>query len=125
MVAVVGGARASECRISGAAGVPGPAAEVPVSGDAGGVGTVEAPGGYDYERYSRLTGPVEEAPEGEYRVRYRRLRGRRGVREGGPEGAPGRLAVLRVGLLVGLAPLVSVGLLVWLLWPVHWVVRGG
>ncbi|PNE30825.1 hypothetical protein AF335_25950, partial [Streptomyces eurocidicus] len=129
VVAVVSGARVSECQVTdevaGASGVPGPAAEAAVAGGVEGVGVVvdaglvEASGGYDYERFSRLTGPVREAPEGEYRVEYRRLRGRQGSRESGSEGEPGRLAVLRVGLLVGLAPLVSVGLLVWLLWPVH------
>ncbi|WP_102920087.1 glycosyltransferase family 2 protein [Streptomyces eurocidicus] len=92
-----------------------------------GAGPAGSGGGYDYERYSRLAGPLEEPPAGVYRVGYRRLMGRRGAAtaDAGEVLRAEAGAVWRVGLLVGLAPLVSVGLLVWLLWPVHWVVRGG
>ncbi|MEV8479427.1 cellulose synthase catalytic subunit [Streptomyces sp. NPDC051173] len=80
-------------------------------GDEGGGGRGGVGGGYDYAGFSELAGVVGEVPVGVYRVGFRRLR------EGG--GVGGLL------FLVCGAPLVALVLLVWLLWPVHWVVRGG
>ncbi|WP_374223744.1 glycosyltransferase family 2 protein [Streptomyces sp. ISL-11] len=82
------------------------------------MGEVEG-GGYDYEGFSRLAGELADPPMGAYRVGYRRLMTRQ-MREG-----EGWLRCWGVGLLVASAPLVSFVLLVWLLWPGHWVVRGG
>ncbi|MFF7699021.1 glycosyltransferase family 2 protein [Streptomyces lydicus] len=66
---------------------------------------------YDYEHYSRLAGPLTDpGPDGPYRVRYRSLLA----------GEPHRL---RATLLLGAAPLVSLGLLAWLLQPAHWTQR--
>ncbi|MGW2600942.1 glycosyltransferase family 2 protein [Streptomyces klenkii] len=123
MVAVVGGVQVSGRGVvaeegagegagaGGGSAVPGPA------GERGGAAplTSAAPGGdYDYEGFSRLTGAMEERlPPGAYRVAYQGLRGRAGF------------AGVWVGLLVGLAPLMAAGVLVWLLWPGHWVVRDG
>ncbi|WXH43549.1 glycosyltransferase [Streptomyces netropsis] len=69
------------------------------------------PAGYDYEGFSRLAGELTEPPKGVYRVRYQRLLDRESGSGWG------------IGLLVGAAPLVSMGLLVWLLWPGHWAHR--
>ncbi|MEV0850013.1 cellulose synthase catalytic subunit [Streptomyces sp. NPDC049954] len=73
------------------------------------------PGGtpprYDYEHYSRLAGPLTRPVPGRpYRVRYRSLLAREPHR-------------LRAALLLGAAPLLSLGLLVWLLQPGHWTER--
>ncbi|AOP45706.1 glycosyltransferase family 2 protein [Streptomyces lydicus] len=66
---------------------------------------------YDYEHYSRLAGPLTDPdPDRPYRVRYRSLLA----------GEPHRL---RATLLLGAAPLVSLGLLAWLLQPAHWTQR--
>ncbi|MFI0789023.1 glycosyltransferase family 2 protein [Streptomyces lydicus] len=66
---------------------------------------------YDYEHYSRLAGPLTDpGPDRPYRVRYRSLLA----------GEPHRL---RATLLLGAAPLVSLGLLAWLLQPAHWTQR--
>ncbi|WP_372504601.1 glycosyltransferase family 2 protein [Streptomyces telluris] len=71
-------------------------------------------GTYDYDGFSRLAGAMEEPPPlGTYRVGFRRMPGREGV------------VSVWVGLLVALAPLMAAGVLVWLMWPGHWVVRGG
>ncbi|MFF8812505.1 glycosyltransferase family 2 protein [Streptomyces pactum] len=71
--------------------------------------------GYDYERYSRLAGPLTEprpGPDGVHRVRYRNLLAQQPHR-------------IRATLLLCAAPLCSAVLLVWLLQPEHWVHREG
>ncbi|MEV6317980.1 cellulose synthase catalytic subunit [Streptomyces sp. NPDC051776] len=66
---------------------------------------------YDYEHYSRLAGPLTQPDPGKpYRVRYRSL----------IADEPHRI---RAALLLGAAPLVSLGLLVWLMQPAHWTKR--
>lgn len=66
---------------------------------------------YDYEHYSRLAGPLTRPEPGRpYRVRYRSLLAQEPHR-------------LRAALLLGGAPLLSLGLLVWLLRPGHWTER--
>ncbi|MFF7654456.1 glycosyltransferase family 2 protein [Streptomyces sp. NPDC007983] len=66
---------------------------------------------YDYEHYSRLAGPLTQPdPATAYRVRYRSLLA----------DEPHRI---RAALLLGAAPLVSLGLLVWLIQPAHWTDR--
>ncbi|MGW4161205.1 glycosyltransferase family 2 protein [Streptomyces sp. NPDC004788] len=74
------------------------------------------PGGYDYDTYSRLAGPLTDPdPDpaaGGYRVRYRSLLSKEPHR-------------IRAVLLMGLAPLLSALLLVYLVWPSHWTVREG
>ncbi|WP_421107288.1 glycosyltransferase family 2 protein [Streptomyces sp. NEAU-S77] len=69
---------------------------------------------YDYEHYSRLAGPLTRPgdPDKPYRVRYRSLLA----------DEPHRI---RAALLLGAAPLVSLGLLVWLIQPAHWTDREG
>ncbi|CDR09511.1 glycosyltransferase family 2 protein [Streptomyces iranensis] len=70
---------------------------------------------YDYEHYSRLAGPLtqpEPEPGKPYRVRYRSLLAEEPHR-------------IRAALLLGAAPLVSLGLLVWLTQPAHWTSREG
>ena len=65
---------------------------------------------YDYERFSRLAGPLTDpvpGPDGVHRVRYRGLPGRR----------------LRSFVLPVAAPLLSLALLVWVMRPEHWVHR--
>ncbi|WP_052848066.1 glycosyltransferase family 2 protein [Streptomyces avicenniae] len=64
---------------------------------------------YDYEKYSRLAGPLADAEPG-YRVRYRSLL----------SCEPHRI---RATLLMTLAPTLSAVLLVWLVWPSHWTER--
>ncbi|MFI1336749.1 glycosyltransferase family 2 protein [Streptomyces sp. NPDC020845] len=74
---------------------------------------------YDYEHYSRLAGPLSR-PDSEsagnsakpYRVRYRGLLA----------DEPHRV---RAALLLGAAPLLSLGLLLWLMQPAHWTSREG
>jgi hypothetical protein len=68
-------------------------------------------GGYDYETYSRLAGPLTDPKPG-YRVRYRPLLS--------DEPHPVRAALLMI-----LAPLLSAVLLLWLIWPDHWTERSG
>ncbi|WP_327118276.1 cellulose synthase catalytic subunit [Streptomyces sp. NBC_01341] len=66
---------------------------------------------YDYEHYSRLAGPLTR-PDTDlpYTVRYRSLLSRETHR-------------IRAALLLGAAPLVSLGLFVWLMQPEHWTER--
>ncbi|GAA2432751.1 cellulose synthase catalytic subunit [Streptomyces macrosporus] len=71
----------------------------------------KAPPRYDYEHYSRLAGPLTQPDPGRpYRVRYRSLLADEPHRVG-------------AALLLGAAPLVSLGLLIWLLQPAHWTQR--
>ncbi|UQI43552.1 cellulose synthase catalytic subunit [Streptomyces sp. HU2014] len=66
---------------------------------------------FDYEHYSRLAGPLTEPdPDRPYRVRYRSLLADETHRVLG-------------ALLLGAAPVVSLGLLVWLMQPAHWTHR--
>ncbi|TJZ55975.1 glycosyltransferase [Streptomyces piniterrae] len=69
---------------------------------------------YDYEHYSRLAGPLTQPdtsdPDKPYKVRYRSLLA----------DEPHRI---RAALLLGAAPLVSLGLLAWLMQPAHWTQR--
>ncbi|WP_435243935.1 glycosyltransferase family 2 protein [Streptomyces cucumeris] len=68
---------------------------------------------YDYEHYSRLAGPLTRPePDRPYRVRYRSLLA----------DEPHRV---RAALLLGAAPLLSLGLLIWLMQPSHWTQREG
>ncbi|KUN27304.1 glycosyl transferase [Streptomyces antibioticus] len=70
------------------------------------------PEGYDYDTYSRLAGPLTE-PSGEpYRVQYTSLLSREPHR-------------IRAILLMSLAPVLTGALLVYLVWPTHWVEREG
>ena len=58
---------------------------------------------YDYEHYSRLAGPLTQpGPDEPYRVRYRSLLSQETHR-------------VRAALLLGAAPLVSLGLFAWLM----------
>ncbi|UGY91586.1 glycosyltransferase family 2 protein [Streptomyces gobiensis] len=71
----------------------------------------KAPPRYDYEHYSRLAGPLTQPDPGKpYRVRYRSL----------IADEPHRI---RAGLLLAAAPLVSLGLFLWLMQPQHWTER--
>ncbi|WP_105970768.1 glycosyltransferase family 2 protein [Streptomyces geranii] len=71
------------------------------------------PEGYDYDTHSRLAGPLTEAPvRAPYRVRYTSLLSREPRR-------------IRAVLLMTLAPLLTGALLVYLVWPNHWVEREG
>ncbi|MFD2620335.1 glycosyltransferase family 2 protein [Streptomyces chumphonensis] len=71
----------------------------------------KAPPRYDYEHYSRLAGPLTRPdPDAPYRVRYRSLLG----------DEPHRV---RAGLLLAAAPLLSLGLFLWLMQPQHWTQR--
>lgn len=66
---------------------------------------------FDYEHYSRLAGPLTEPEPGRpYRVRYRSLLADETHRVLG-------------ALLLGAAPVVSLGLLLWLMQPAHWTHR--
>lgn len=66
---------------------------------------------YDYEHYSRLAGPLTRpGPDTPYRVRYRSLLAQEPHR-------------IRAALLLGAAPLVSLGLFAWLMQPDHWTRR--
>jgi hypothetical protein len=66
---------------------------------------------YDYEHYSRLAGPLTRPdPALPYRVRYRSLLSQEPHR-------------VRVTLMLLAAPVLSLGLLVWLLQPGHWTRR--
>ncbi|MEW2496832.1 glycosyltransferase family 2 protein [Streptomyces nodosus] len=74
-------------------------------------GTRRTPPRYDYEHYSRLAGPLTRPDPAEpYRVRYRSLLSQEPHR-------------LRVALMLGAAPLLSLVLLAWLLQPKHWTER--
>ncbi|MFH9762516.1 glycosyltransferase [Streptomyces anulatus] len=66
---------------------------------------------YDYEHYSRLAGPLTQPPAGKpYKVQYRSLISQEPHR-------------VRAALLLGAAPLVSLGLFAWLIQPSHWTDR--
>ncbi|MFC9244518.1 glycosyltransferase family 2 protein [Streptomyces sp. NPDC057136] len=66
---------------------------------------------YDYEHYSRLAGPLTQPDPGRpYTVRYRSLLSQEPHR-------------FRAALLLGAAPLVSLGLFAWLMQPAHWTER--
>ncbi|WP_338676955.1 cellulose synthase catalytic subunit [Streptomyces sp. SCSIO 30461] len=66
---------------------------------------------YDYEHYSRLAGPLTQPdPSRPYRVQFRSLISQEPHR-------------LRAALLLGAAPLVSLGLFAWLMQPQHWTER--
>ncbi|MEV6548704.1 cellulose synthase catalytic subunit [Streptomyces sp. NPDC051597] len=67
---------------------------------------------YDYEAHSRLAGPLAEPDRTGYRVRYRSLL----------SAEPRRI---RAVLLMTLAPVLTAVLLVYLVWPTHWVEREG
>lgn len=67
---------------------------------------------YDYDSHSRLAGPLTEPAGSAYQVEYRRLLSREPHR-------------IRAVLLMTLAPLLTGGLLVYLVWPTHWVEREG
>ncbi|MGQ4452648.1 glycosyltransferase family 2 protein [Streptomyces griseus] len=66
---------------------------------------------YDYEHYSRLAGPLTQPTAGKpYKVQYRSLISQEPHR-------------VRAALLLGAAPLVSLGLFAWLMQPGHWTDR--
>ncbi len=66
---------------------------------------------YDYEHYSRLAGPLTQPdPAKPYTVRYRSLLSQETHR-------------VRAALLLCAAPLLSLGLFVWLMQPAHWTER--
>ncbi|MFD5427177.1 glycosyltransferase family 2 protein [Streptomyces sp. NPDC127084] len=66
---------------------------------------------YDYEHYSRLAGPLTQPdPSRPYRVQFRSLISQEPHR-------------IRAALLLGAAPLVSLGLFAWLMQPQHWTER--
>ncbi|CCK27379.1 putative glycosyl transferase [Streptomyces davaonensis JCM 4913] len=70
------------------------------------------PEGYDYDTHSRLAGPLTEPAGASYRVQYTSLLSREPRR-------------IRAVLLMTLAPLLTGALLVYLVWPTHWVDREG
>ncbi|CAL9445707.1 hypothetical protein SUDANB145_02336 [Streptomyces sp. enrichment culture] len=70
------------------------------------------PEGYDYDTHSRLAGPLTEPSGTAYRVQYTSLLSRE----------PHRIKAV---LLMTLAPLLTGALLVYLVWPTHWVEREG
>ncbi|MGW5634529.1 glycosyltransferase family 2 protein [Streptomyces sp. NPDC003832] len=70
------------------------------------------PEGYDYDSHSRLAGPLTQPSGPSYRVRYTSLLSREPRR-------------IRAVLLMTLAPLLTGALLVYLVWPTHWVEREG
>ncbi|NEB80910.1 glycosyltransferase [Streptomyces sp. SID14478] len=71
------------------------------------------PEGYDYDTYSRIAGPLTEPPrDGAYKVQYISLLSREPHR-------------IRAVLLMTLAPVLTGVLLVYLVWPTHWVEREG
>jgi len=70
------------------------------------------PEGYDYDTYSRLAGPLTQPSGPAYRVQYTKLL----------SGEPHRI---RAVLLMTLAPILTGVLLVYLVWPTHWVEREG
>ncbi|MEV6778070.1 glycosyltransferase family 2 protein [Streptomyces syringium] len=93
----------------GAAGVPGSAGSAPPG--ASSAHQRRPRPRFDYEHYSRLAGPLTQPhPTAPYRVRYRSLLA----------DEPHRI---RAALLLGAAPVVSLGLLVWLMQPAHWTER--
>ncbi|GGX42064.1 glycosyltransferase family 2 protein [Streptomyces fructofermentans] len=70
------------------------------------------PEGYDYDTHSRLAGPLTEPSGSPYRVQYTKLLALEPHR-------------IRAVLLMTLAPLLTGLLLVYLVWPTHWVAREG
>lgn len=70
------------------------------------------PAGYDYDTYSRLAGPLTQPSGTGYRVQYTKLLSRE----------PRRIGAI---LLTTLAPVLTGALLVYLVWPTHWVRREG
>ncbi|MFI1724813.1 glycosyltransferase family 2 protein [Streptomyces sp. NPDC020489] len=70
------------------------------------------PEGYDYDTHSRLAGPLTEPAAANYRVQYTSLLA----------AEPHRIRAI---LLMTLAPLLTGALLVYLVWPTHWVERDG
>ncbi|MFE8010626.1 glycosyltransferase family 2 protein [Streptomyces sp. NPDC057418] len=66
--------------------------------------------GYDYDRYSRLAGPLTELAATGYRVGYRSLLSTEKHR-------------IRAVLLMTLAPVLTGLLLLYLVWPTHWTSR--
>ncbi|NGO15191.1 glycosyltransferase [Streptomyces sp. HC44] len=70
------------------------------------------PEGYDYDTHSQLAGPLTEPSGKAYRVQYTKLVSRE----------PHRIWAV---LLMTLAPLFTGILLVYLVWPTHWVDREG
>jgi hypothetical protein len=73
---------------------------------------VRQPEGYDYDTHSRLAGPLTEPSDKAYRVQYISLLAREPHR-------------IRAILLMTLAPILTGALLVYLVWPSHWVDRDG
>ncbi|MFJ5263860.1 glycosyltransferase family 2 protein [Streptomyces sp. NPDC088387] len=70
------------------------------------------PEGYDYDTHSRLAGPLTEPSRRAYQVRYTSLLAQEPHR-------------IRAILLMTLAPVLTGILLVYLVWPSHWVEREG
>ncbi|MET8831416.1 cellulose synthase catalytic subunit [Streptomyces sp. NPDC004610] len=70
------------------------------------------PEGYDYDTHSRLAGPLTEPSGHAYQVEYTSLLAREPHR-------------IRAVLLMALAPILTGVLLVYLVWPSHWVEREG
>ncbi|HET9381009.1 MAG TPA: cellulose synthase catalytic subunit [Streptomyces sp.] len=68
------------------------------------------PDGYDYDTHSRIAGPLTEPARRAYRVQYTSLLSREPHRT-------------RAVALMTLAPLLTGALLVYLVWPTHWVHR--
>ncbi|MER5770225.1 cellulose synthase catalytic subunit [Streptomyces sp. NPDC001985] len=100
---------------AGGSGDPARTAQLRVPADlrTGGRGprTRKAPPRYDYEHYSRLAGPLTQIPADQpYTVQYRSLLSQEPHR-------------IRAALLLGSAPLVSLGLFLWLMQPSHWTER--
>ncbi|MCL6738564.1 glycosyltransferase family 2 protein [Streptomyces neyagawaensis] len=70
------------------------------------------PEGYDYDTHSRLAGPLTEPSGPVHRVRYTKLLAKEPHR-------------IRAVLLMTLAPVLTGVLLIYLVWPTHWVEREG
>ncbi|MFD3515217.1 glycosyltransferase family 2 protein [Streptomyces sp. NPDC058657] len=68
------------------------------------------PEGYDYEKHSRLAGPLTDPGDGPYTVQYTSLLSKEPHR-------------IRAVLLMTLAPVLSAVLLAYLVWPTHWTER--
>ncbi|MCX5204143.1 cellulose synthase catalytic subunit [Streptomyces sp. NBC_00237] len=68
------------------------------------------PEGYDYEKHSRLAGPLTDPGSGPYTVQYTSLLSKETHR-------------IRAVLLMVLAPVLSAVLLAYLVWPTHWTER--
>jgi cellulose synthase/poly-beta-1,6-N-acetylglucosamine synthase-like glycosyltransferase len=68
--------------------------------------------GYEYDTHSRLAGPLTEPTDASYQVQYTSLLSRE----------PRRIQAV---LLMTLAPVLTGTLLVYLVWPTHWVERDG